>query len=171
MHQHNKKKIRRYFLGAVALVHFLVHSREHFLPVLQDCSSSSTEKKRTGALQGKSETNYWQSHCNFYPITRALSPSALWENQHSIQRKKRWKEKKKSFSIAIELTAVCAGLFCEKRTARGNVLRYLFGLRELGVGRGLAIRSLDKIGEAKRSCLLSLWHVGNIINVFFVFFY
>lgn len=122
----------RYFIGAVALVHFYVHSRKHFPPVLQDYSSSSTERKRTEALQGMSETNYWQSHCNFYPITRALSPSALWENQHHIQGKERWKEKKNSSSIAIELTAICAGLFDEKRTARGKVLRYLFRLWELG---------------------------------------
>lgn len=83
-----------------------------------------------------SETNYWQSCCNFYPITRALSPLALWKNQHPIQGKERWKEKKKPISVVIKLTAgLCAGLFCEKRTARGKVLRYLFRLWELGAGR------------------------------------
>lgn len=32
-------------------------------------------------LGGTSETNYWQSLGNSYPITGALSLTALWENQ------------------------------------------------------------------------------------------
>lgn len=31
-----------------------------------------------------SETNYWQNHGSSYPITRALSLPALWENQPPI---------------------------------------------------------------------------------------
>lgn len=70
--------------------------------------------------------------------------------------------KKKSSSIAIELTAVCAGLFCEKRRTRGKVLRYLFGQWELGAWRlGDKVFREDWRVKAEQFALFVAWWAHN----------
>lgn len=60
-------------------------------------------------LGGTSETNYWQSFGNSYPITGALSLTALWENQPPNPAT----EKKELLlsSVANELAPACALFF------------------------------------------------------------
>lgn len=47
-------------------------------------------------LQGNGKTNYWQSLGNSYPINRALSHTALWENHTPTSRQQ---EEKNIFAL------------------------------------------------------------------------
>lgn len=55
---------------------------------------STVSERVCKVLQGKGKTNYWQSLGNSYPINRALSHTALWENQTPTPQRQ---EKKRNF--------------------------------------------------------------------------
>lgn len=66
-------------------------------------------------LGGTNETNYWQSLGNSYPITGALSLTALWENQPSTPAT----EKKDILSsIVNELAPMCVFAVNESTATR-----------------------------------------------------
>lgn len=139
----------------MVLVNFSwIHKNIFFFHITRRCSSpsssSSPEKKRTGVLGGMSETNYWQSHGNSYPITRALSLPALWENQpppHPNNRKKR-----SSFLNSEWISSyVCMFALNEGTTTRKSpplsVCKGLAALRTERRGRGLMIKFWITLGK------------------------
>lgn len=63
-------------------------------------------------LGGTSETNYWQSLGNSYPITGALSLTALWENQPPTPATE--KKDLRLSSPANELAPTCERLLLTK---------------------------------------------------------